>query len=71
VSLLLLGNAPPWLAVLLWVAVSVAAGLLCPAIIRQANREQAERDADRQQLDDLARRVDDIERYLSDDEPEG
>jgi hypothetical protein len=70
VDQLVLGNAPPWAAVLLWLAVLSAGALLWPAIRRQADREHTERAADRDQLDDLAARVEEIEQYLFHDPPE-
>ena len=68
--MVVLGDAPPWLAFTVWLAISVLVALLWRAVREQADRERAQRDTDRERLDDLADRLDDIERSVfSNDSP--
>jgi hypothetical protein len=72
-SLLVFGYLPHWLAVLLWLAVVGGAALLWRAFRDEVDHEGAARHhrADPFDLpDDLARRLDNIERYLFNDREE-
>jgi hypothetical protein len=66
VGLVVFGHAPPWLAVVVWLCVLGAGGWLVAAIRDLSAHKRAERD----ELTDMARRLDDIERYLFTDPPE-
>jgi membrane protein implicated in regulation of membrane protease activity len=63
-EVVVLGQAPPWLAFTIWLVIGALVALLWRAVREQADREHAQLCADRDRLDEFAARLDDIERSM-------
>lgn len=63
---LVFGNAPPWAAFALWLALTVPMVLLWRGIRREAERERQQRS---RRLDNHDRRLRELEDYLRFEEP--
>lgn len=63
-EVVVLGQAPPWLAFTIWLVIGVLVALLWRAVREQADHEHARLALDRERLDELAARLDDIERSV-------
>lgn len=63
-EVVVLGQAPPWLAFTVWLVIGVLVALVWRAVREQADCEHTQLAADRERLDELAARLDDIERSV-------
>jgi membrane protein implicated in regulation of membrane protease activity len=66
VRLLVFGNAPPWAAFFLWLALTVVIVLLWRGIRREAERERERRN---RRLDNHEHRLRELENYLAFEQP--